>query len=165
MQTHPAHNTCNVTSTQKPGFGAACPGTLHQADLQVHVQVKVCAETANVGKLCRQLVCINTFGSNHVVSSLVLSPHAGTAAKWIRSLSHCLAQSSDCRSDQAAGCLDTQICHESPACDHMLAVTGQRRQALDHFVVAFGVDTHSSSNGTASSSDPVLQVWSVRLCP
>jgi len=40
----------------------------------------------------------------------------------------------------------------------MLVVTGQRRQALDHFVVAFGVDTHSSSDGTASSSDPVLQV-------
>lgn len=50
----------------------------------------------------------------------------------------------------------------------MLTVTGQRRQALDHFVVAFGVDTNSSSsssNATASSSDPVLQVWSVRLYP
>lgn len=46
----------------------------------------------------------------------------------------------------------------------MLVVTGERRQALDQFVVAFGVDTHSSSNGAASSPDPVLQVWSVRLC-
>ena len=49
--------------------------------------------------------------------------------------------------------------------DHVLVVTGQRRQALDHFVVGFGVDMHSSSNGTASSSDPVLQVCTCASVP
>ncbi|KAL0048524.1 hypothetical protein WJX82_005046 [Trebouxia sp. C0006] len=41
--------------------------------------------------------------------------------------------------------------------------SGQRRQALDHFVVAFGVDTRSSSDGTASSSDPVLQAFTAAV--
>ncbi|KAA6421892.1 MAG: hypothetical protein FRX49_08211, partial [Trebouxia sp. A1-2] len=44
-----------------------------------------------------------------------------------------------------------------------VVTSGQRRQALDHFVVGFGVDMHSSSNGTASSSDPVLQAFTAAV--
>ena len=44
---------------------------------------------------------------------------------------------------------DTCIC---------VSCTGQRRQALEAFVAAFGVGTHNSGTNEAISSDPVLQV-------
>lgn len=37
-------------------------------------------------------------------------------------------------------------------------LTGQKRQALEAFVAAFGVNTHNSHADAASGSDPVLQV-------
>ncbi len=97
------HNTCKVTSMQEPVYCPSCPQTPHQTNFPVHIQVKICAESANVGKFCGQLVCIDTFDSNHLVGSLILPLPPVTAAKWSCGLPHCLARSSDCRSDQLSG--------------------------------------------------------------